>query len=91
MTVIWCDPPPLRNTKWRRILTPVTEHPGAWALVREYDSERQATGAVRDLRRGQAVAPEGRWQFRRAWIEDTRGWGVWAKYLGAEIRQVGDL
>lgn len=83
MTVTWSDPPPQRAGRgllWHPLLVEVTEKPGAWALLRTYETVEQARNAVRHLRR-RAPRPPGRFEFRIGVLEGSvHGRGVWARW-----------
>lgn len=69
----WCDPPPKtrgesKESKWVRLLRPLTERPGNWAQISTKKTESQASALAYYLR---SVMGE-EWEFL------SRGLGVWA-------------
>lgn len=69
----WCDPPPKtrgesKESKWEKLLRPLTERPNTWAMISTKQSESQASALAYYLR---SVMGEG-WEFL------SRGLRVWA-------------
>lgn len=93
--IVWEDPPERSAQRpgiWVERLTPLLEHPGRWAKVKEVPSMGAGTQTVLRLRgigkRGLDAAklPPGRWEFRAARasaLASTRAY-IYARYLGPE-------
>lgn len=74
----WCDPPPktrgeTKEGKWERLLRPLTERPGEWALISMKKNEAQASALAYYLR----TTMGEEWEFL------SRGLGVWAIFKKA--------
>lgn len=77
--IVFRDPPaPVgRSGTWIYRLAPLLERPEEWARVRVYSSNRNASVAACQLRRGDNKLPPGRWQFVARKLE------VYARYMGS--------
>lgn len=63
---------------WIRLLTPLKERPGEMLEVRTMNTLESAKHAVKSLRRGALLIPEGRWEFNR------EGLVIYARFLGED-------
>lgn len=91
ITPVFGNPPPTRSGTgkgiWKEILKPLIDHPGEWAVVQEFMTERGADHAAQNLRKSPSAKPDGRWEFTvRSDPPDPeaeKGRSVlWARFMG---------
>lgn len=90
--ILWQEPRPKihrgrERIDWLELLRPLTERPGAWALVRHYDGKASANQAANQLRKGRHALVVGRWEFLGQLTQEdapAKGSDLYARYLGEE-------
>lgn len=83
MAIIWKDPPPPYKgnagggyVRFRPLLEPLRERPGAWGVIRTYADSRMAASAAQSIRRRY---PEFDATAR---VTDDRGSELYARFIG---------
>lgn len=82
-SIKWCDPPRKassglsKESKWGRMLRPLTERPNVWAQIALKSSPSRASALAYYLRSGKAGV-KGEWEFI------ARECGVWGRFLKKE-------
>lgn len=71
------------GTSWASVLAPLVKHPERWALVREFDTAKQAMDAQSNLHRRLVNIP----QPNDEWSFAARGCELYACYRGRKKLQ----
>lgn len=80
--------PPKRGGRRREYHEALTEliklntNHNKWIHLTHYDSPTGARDALKRIRNGKTVIPEGDWEFRQHKADDGTSSDLWVRYLG---------